>query len=98
MQVTGDGSQIPLSYRYKVVPDHKVNAFKPKDLSSEDKLNLRAAQFGALYNGRFGQLPRSSYCTLVWEAGGAPKNIKNDFLAGTVQATSSQQNGLKTHE
>ncbi|CAL1168291.1 unnamed protein product [Cladocopium goreaui] len=82
MQVTGDGSQIPLSYRYKVVPDHKVNAFKPKDLSSEDKLNLRAAQFGALYNGRFGQLPRSSYCTLVWEAGGAPKNIKNDFEIG----------------
>ena len=70
-QVAADGSQVPLPYRYRVVADPKVNTFKPKDLqSSDDKLNLRSAQFGAVFSGRFNQLPCANHCGVVWEARG----------------------------
>ena len=81
-QVAADGSQVPLAYRYKVVSDVKVNSFKPKDLqSSDDKLNLRSAQLGAVFNGRFNQLPRASHCDVVWEARGS-KHYACGFVFG----------------
>ena len=69
-QVSADGSQQPMAYRYQIAPDAKVNAFKPKDLvDADDKMNLRSAQFGALWCNKFNQLPKSSHCDVVWEAG-----------------------------
>lgn len=69
LQVMPDGSQAPLSYRYKVVPNATVNSYKPKDLAAnEDKLNLRSAMFGALFCGRFSQLPRANHCGVIWQA------------------------------
>lgn len=70
LQVDADGSQSVLSYRYLVTPRQNVNAFKPKAL--EDSCvrdNLRAAIFGAIFAGKFNQLPTSAWCKVVWEAG-----------------------------
>ena len=59
-----------MSYRYQIAPDAKVNAFKPKDLMTvECKMSLRSAQFGALWCNKLNQLPKSSHCDVVWEAG-----------------------------
>ena len=66
-QAQPDGSQQPLTYRYRVQPDHKVNCFKPKDIT-DDKLSLRGAQFGAVWNGKMLQLPKTAFCDVVWEA------------------------------
>ena len=64
-----NGAQVPLQYRYRVAPDQKVNAFKPKDLSaSDDKLQLRGAMFGAVFAGSFNTLPTSEHSRVVWEA------------------------------
>lgn len=64
-----DGSQIPLSYRYKVVANSTVNSFKAKELAaSDDKHNLRSAMFGALFCGRFTQLPHTNHCGVIWQA------------------------------
>ena len=82
-QVVADGSQVPLAYRYKVIPDAKVNTFKPKDLqSADDRMTLRSAQFGAVFNGRFNQLPRASHCDVVWEASGVNTLIVVLYLGG----------------
>ena len=66
-----DGSQIPLSYRYTVQANTKVNAFKPKELQQEDnaaKPDLRAAIFGSLWCSKFNQLPKAPHIGVVWEA------------------------------
>ena len=69
LQVMPDGSQIPLSYRYKVVANSTVNSFKAKELAaSDDKHNLRSAMFGALFCGRFTQLPHTNHCGVIWQA------------------------------
>ena len=68
VEVLGDGTQAPMAYRYTISPDVKINAYKPKPLTTEDKLTLRSAQFGALWSGRFNQLPRTLYSDIVWEA------------------------------
>ena len=68
VQVTADGSQVPMPYRWKLVPDAKVNSFKPKDLSGGDKLALRAGEFGAIFNGQQHRIPRAVHADLVWEA------------------------------
>ena len=69
LQVAGDGSQVPMTYRYKITPDAKVNSFKPKELSpQDDKSNLRSAVFGALWCNKFNQLPKTAHCDVVWEA------------------------------
>ena len=69
LQVNADGNQVPLSYRYVIQPAVKVNAFKPKDLTpNDDKLNLRAAQFGAVWSSKFHTLPKTEHCDVVWEA------------------------------
>ena len=69
MQVTADGSQLPMSFRYVIQPAPKVNAFKPRELQpSDDKCSLRGVQFGALFNGKYNQMPRAPHCDVVWEA------------------------------
>ena len=71
LQVMPDGSQIPLSYRYTVQANTKVNAFKPKELQQEDnaaKPDLRAAIFGSLWCSKFNQLPKAPHIGVVWEA------------------------------
>jgi len=69
MQVNETGTQVPLQYRYKVTADQKVNAFKPKEIpEGEDKLNLKAAMFGALWCGDYSCVPRLAHCNVVWEA------------------------------
>ncbi|CAL1129527.1 unnamed protein product [Cladocopium goreaui] len=70
MKVAPDGSQIPMCFRYKVVPDSKINCFRPKDLTAADKSNLRGAVFGALWSGKYGQLPNTPHCSVTWEAWG----------------------------
>lgn len=68
LQVAPDGQQLPLQYRYKVVADNRVDAFKPKDIpASDDVGNLRSAVMGAHFNGRLTTLPKASHCTIVWE-------------------------------
>ena len=75
LQVNADGSQVAMSFRYVIQPGAKVNAFRPKDLvPADDKMNLRAGQFGALWNGKFNQMPRASHCDVVWEAPCSKKN------------------------
>ncbi|CAL1141604.1 unnamed protein product [Cladocopium goreaui] len=74
MKVAGDGGQIPLAYRFKVAAGAKVNAFKPKDIT-EDKMALRSAMMGAMWNGRMSQLPRCSHADIIWEAGMVFQNI-----------------------
>ena len=68
LQVSPDGSQVPLAYRYRVTANATVNSFKPKELCEADKANLRSASFGALFCGRFSQLPRATHCGVIWEA------------------------------
>ncbi|CAL1165228.1 unnamed protein product [Cladocopium goreaui] len=71
LKVGPDGGQIPLSYRYRVGPETKVNAFKPKDiLDTEDRMSLRSAMFGAVWNGRMSQLPKTAHADIIWEARG----------------------------
>ena len=67
-QVADNGSQVPLQYRYRVVPDQKVNAFKPKDLAaSDDKHQLRSAMFGAVFSGSYNTLPSADHARVIWE-------------------------------
>ena len=68
LQVAPDGQQLPLQYRYKVVADNRVDAFKPKEIpASDDVGNLRSAVMGAHFNGRLTTIPKASHCTIVWE-------------------------------
>jgi len=54
-----------------VGPETKVNAFKPKDiLDTEDRMSLRSAMFGAVWNGRMSQLPKTAHADIIWEARG----------------------------
>lgn len=63
------GSQVPLQYRYLIQSDITVNAFKPKDLGTDDdKLALRASVFGAVFTGRYQQVPQADHCGIVWQA------------------------------
>ena len=65
---------MPMTFRYAVAADHKVNAFKAKEIPPTDsKLDLRSAVFGALWSNKFNQLPRTDYCSVVWEAQGLNK-------------------------
>ena len=65
-----DGQQRSLHYRYKIHPKESVNAFKPKELEQGlDRLNLRPAQFGALFHQKYSQIPTCDWCRIVWEVG-----------------------------
>ncbi|CAK9079895.1 unnamed protein product [Durusdinium trenchii] len=68
-QVSTDGTNRSLQYRYVVTPSTMVNAFKGKDLVKEQhNVNkFRAPQLGALFNGRLSQLPRGKNASIVWE-------------------------------
>ncbi|CAK9075121.1 unnamed protein product, partial [Durusdinium trenchii] len=68
-QVSTDGTNRSLQYRYVVTPSTMVNAFKGKDLVKEqpDVNKFRAPQLGALFNGRLSQLPRGKNASVVWE-------------------------------
>ncbi|CAL1148298.1 unnamed protein product [Cladocopium goreaui] len=69
ISVNADGSQTPMCYRYVIQAAPKINAFKPRELAStDDRLHLRAAQFGALWCGKLHQLPKATHCTVIWEA------------------------------
>lgn len=68
-KVGNDGSQSPMAYRYNIAADAKVNSYKPKELAASDnKLDLRSAQFGALWCNKFSQLPKAPHCDVVWKA------------------------------
>ena len=70
LQVSTDGTNRSLQYRYVVTPSTMVNAFKGEDLVKEqpDVNKFRAPQLGALFNGRLSQLPRGKNASIVWEA------------------------------
>ena len=58
-----------LQYRYKVKPSASVNSFKPKVLGEDlDKMNLRSAQIGALFDGSYHMVKDSPHAALLWEA------------------------------
>ncbi|CAJ1456366.1 unnamed protein product [Effrenium voratum] len=67
-----DGTSRPMSFRYTVKPRMKVNAFKPKELTAEEKGagELRASQFGALWCNKFASIPKNKDCGIIWEARG----------------------------
>ena len=74
--MTDTGAQVPLQYRYSVVPDQKINAFRPRDLSaSDDKHQLPSAMFGAVFTGSYNTLPSAEYAKVVWEAMLSDPNI-----------------------
>ncbi|CAJ1379048.1 unnamed protein product [Effrenium voratum] len=58
-----------MSFRYTVKPRMKVNAFKPKELTAEEKGagELRASQFGALWCNKFASIPKNKDCGIIWE-------------------------------
>ena len=75
LQVGPDGTQAPLSYRYKVTPNPQINAFKPKKLDDDASMgNLKASVLGAVFHKKFSQLPVNESCKVVWEAGACAKN------------------------
>ena len=70
LEVMTDGQQRPLHYRYKIVPKDSVNAYKPKELEQNlDRLNLRPAQFGAVFHQKYSQMPTCEWCKVIWEVG-----------------------------
>jgi hypothetical protein len=70
MQVSSDGSQAPVSFRYAVSVKDTINAYRPRDLEANiDKQNLRSSVFGAIWSKKFTQLPSTDFCRVVWEAG-----------------------------
>ena len=69
VQVNQDGTQAPLSYRYKVVPNPQINAFKPKKLDDTASMeNLKSSVLGAVFHKKYSQLPVNESCRVTWEA------------------------------
>lgn len=103
MKVNADGSQTPMCYRYVIQAAPKINAFKPRELAStDDRLHLRAAQFGALWCGKLHQLPKATHCTVIWEVKigeSIPCNLTplkpKFFLLGALSVAASSAVKLK---
>ena len=67
-KVSEEGNNRMLQYRYTVSCNPMVNAFVAKDLGNDtERINMRAAQLGAVYRSKFSQLPRGSNACIVWE-------------------------------
>ena len=46
-----------------------MNAYKPKKLDDAlNRIGMRAAMFGAIYDKKYPQLPTCEWCKVVWEA------------------------------
>ena len=86
-QVGANGATEFIQYRYVLEPKPKVNCYKPKDLDSEDKLNLRSAMFGAVFCGKMNTLKMGTSCGLVWEASLKPQNPQSLKFAINRDAT-----------
>ena len=58
---------VPVAFRYNVHPieSNRTNVFRPNALSSEVKAN----SLGALWIGKWDQLPDSKTVDVLWEAG-----------------------------
>ena len=59
-----------MSFRYDVAPSAsmKTYIFKPNPIE-DGGTDIRAASFGALYQGNFHKVVRNELANLVWEAG-----------------------------
>lgn len=68
-QVQPDGQQRALHYRYRITPQDAINAYKPKELdASMSRVGMRSAMLGAIFKGKYNNLPQSDWVRLVWEA------------------------------
>ena len=60
-----DGSVLP--FRYTVAAKSKVNVFEPKRLG-EGASDVRPTMLGAVFVNRLSKLPRTTACSIIWEA------------------------------
>ena len=96
-QVNADGCQTALSYRYKIVAENMINAFKPREIT-EDKMNLRGVSFGAIYHQRYQQLPRNDHANIIWEAPDFKKTRFVPFLKILPNVNAHPTHSLCTNE
>ena len=79
-KVDSAGLQQPLQYRYQVKASAQVNSFRPKEIGTEDKMNLRPQMLGAVFHNHYTDIPRASHCGIIWEAESGMNNYQQ--LAG----------------